>query len=195
MKNMLNHFKLLSVSVLFAAGCANHDIVKKDELVPSVNSNKAPVVANKSDESPGTKGDVKEPAKTAADVPSENGNSHIIHNEAQLQAALLKIYFDFDSYSLSTNARDMLSKNSTLLKKTSGIKLRIEGHCDERGSDEYNLALGEKRARAAMNYLATMGIPAENISILSYGKEKPADPGHNEDAWSKNRRDEFVIVK
>jgi peptidoglycan-associated lipoprotein len=195
MKNLANHFKLVSVGVLFAAGCANHDMVKKDEFVPVVSSGKAPVVATKSEESTGKKVDAKEPAKTAANVPPEKDNGHNMRNEAQLQAALLKIYFDFDSFSLSTNARDTISKNSTLLKKASGIKLRIEGHCDERGSDEYNLALGEKRARAAMNYLTTLGIPAENISILSYGKEKPADPGHNEDAWSKNRRDEFIVVK
>jgi peptidoglycan-associated lipoprotein len=81
-----------------------------------------------------------------------------------------------------------------MIKKDSAAKVRIEGNCDERGSDEYNLALGEKRAKAAMEYLVTLGIPAERLSVISYGKEKPADPGHDEAAWAKNRRDEFVVL-
>jgi peptidoglycan-associated lipoprotein len=74
-------------------------------------------------------------------------------------------------------------------------RVSIEGHCDERGSDEYNLALGEKRAKAAMSYLVTLGVPAARLSIISYGEEKPLDAGHGEDVWAKNRRAEFVIVK
>ena len=72
--------------------------------------------------------------------------------------------------------------------------MRIEGHCDERGSDEYNLALGEQRAQAAARYLTTLGISGERLSTISFGKEKPADPGHDENAWAKNRRDEFIIT-
>jgi peptidoglycan-associated lipoprotein len=110
------------------------------------------------------------------------------------KAALAKIYFDFDSYKLSESSRSELVKNADLIKKDSVEKVRIEGNCDERGSDEYNLALGEKRAKAAMQYLVTLGIPTDRLSIISYGKEKPADPGHDEAAWSKNRRDEFVVL-
>ncbi|HYS43726.1 MAG TPA: OmpA family protein, partial [Geobacteraceae bacterium] len=89
-----------------------------------------------------------------------------------------------------------LNKNAEyLLKKSVSLKIQIEGHCDERGSDEYNLALGEKRAKAALNYLVTLGVPAARLSFISYGKEKPADPGHDDAAWAKNRRDEFAIVK
>jgi peptidoglycan-associated lipoprotein len=73
--------------------------------------------------------------------------------------------------------------------------VQIQGNCDERGSDEYNLALGERRAKVAMDYLATLGVPAERLSIISYGKEKPVDPGHDEAAWAKNRRDDFAIIK
>jgi peptidoglycan-associated lipoprotein len=79
--------------------------------------------------------------------------------------------------------------------KNNSLKVQIEGNCDERGSDEYNLALGEKRAKSAMKYLETLGVPAERLSVISYGKEKPADPGHDEAAWAKNRRDEFVLIK
>jgi peptidoglycan-associated lipoprotein len=81
-----------------------------------------------------------------------------------------------------------------MLKKYKG-KVKLEGHCDERGSDEYNLALGENRAKAALNYLVALGVPPEQLSIISYGKEKPLDNGHTEEAWAKNRRVEFTPVK
>ena len=113
---------------------------------------------------------------------------------SQLQAALQTIYFDFDSYKLSDAARASLVNNAESLKKDAVDKVRIEGNCDERGSDEYNLALGERRAKAAMQYLITMGIPADRLTFISYGKEKPVDPGHDEAAWAKNRRDDFIVV-
>ncbi|PLY00033.1 MAG: peptidoglycan-associated lipoprotein [Desulfuromonas sp.] len=105
---------------------------------------------------------------------------------------LTRVHFDFDSYVLKPKARRTLAQNAEVLKALSGLKVRIEGHCDERGSDEYNLALGERRAQAAMNYMATLGVPASRMSTISYGEEKPLDPGHDEEAWAKNRRAEFV---
>jgi peptidoglycan-associated lipoprotein len=105
------------------------------------------------------------------------------------------IYFDFDKSDLQPNAIDVLKKIGGWLTKNPDKKIRIEGHCDERGTDEYNITLGERRAQAAKNYLSTMGIPMQNVSTLSFGEEKPADPGHTEAAWSKNRRAEFKIVK
>ncbi len=111
-----------------------------------------------------------------------------------LTSALEKIYFDFDSSALSDQARKTLTSNADYLRKSAAAKLRIEGNCDERGSAEYNIALGEKRAEAAKNYLVTMGIPADRLATISYGKEKPADPGHDESAWAKNRRDDFTIL-
>ena len=79
------------------------------------------------------------------------------------------------------------------LKKNPRSKLLIEGHCDERGTSEYNIALGERRATAVMTYLVSLGIKKANLSTVSFGKEKPLDPGHNEDAWAKNRRAHFVL--
>lgn len=105
---------------------------------------------------------------------------------------LARINFDFDSYVLSTQARKTLAQNATVMKALSGVKVRIEGHCDERGSDEYNLALGERRAQAAMSYMATLGVPASRMSTISYGEEKALDPGHGDGSWAKNRRAEFV---
>src|SRR6185369_8328131 len=106
------------------------------------------------------------------------------------------VYFDFDKSDLRQDARDVLSKNAeNILKSLAAAKIKIEGHCDERGSAEYNLALGERRAKSAQNYLTTLGVKPENLSIISYGKEKPAVIGSDEAAWAKNRRVEFEIVK
>lgn len=106
-----------------------------------------------------------------------------------------KIYFDFDKAELKPEARDVLKKKAEWLKTNSQFSLRIEGHCDERGTNEYNLALGERRADSAMKFLNALGISGDRISTISYGEERPADPGHNESAWSKNRRDEFKLTK
>jgi peptidoglycan-associated lipoprotein len=176
-----------SCVLLTAGGCAKNEMVKKDEGLSPVASApaKAPVKTEVVKDLP-----VKQ-AKVA-----ESNMGEIQKNAGQideLKSALAKIYFDFDSYNLSGTARSDLVKNAKLLKKDSVGKVRIEGNCDERGSDEYNLALGEKRANVAMRYLVTLGIPAERLSVISYGKEKPADPGHDEAAWARNRRDEFAV--
>jgi len=102
------------------------------------------------------------------------------------------IYFDFDEYNLRDDARSGLKNNYEVMKERNDARIQIEGHCDERGTVEYNLALGEKRARYAMDYLDSRGISRDRFSISSYGKERPAAFGSNEDAWAKNRRAEFV---
>ena len=108
---------------------------------------------------------------------------------------LSNIYFDFDSAFLQVQAREDLQKIGAWLFQNPDTKIRIEGNCDERGSEEYNLALGESRAVAAKSYLANLGISPKNIITISFGEENPADPEHNEAAWAKNRRDEFNIVE
>jgi peptidoglycan-associated lipoprotein len=105
------------------------------------------------------------------------------------------IYFDFDSAALQVQAREELQRIATWLSRNPDTKIRIEGNCDERGSEEYNLTLGERRAVAAQNYLVSLGISPKNLITISFGEENPADPGHNEAAWEKNRRDEFNIVE
>jgi peptidoglycan-associated lipoprotein len=105
-----------------------------------------------------------------------------------------KIYFDFDSFELKPEARAILQQKAELLKKYKNLRLVIEGHCDERGTEEYNLALGERRARAAYEFLILLGVESNRLQIVSYGEEFPADPGHNETAWAKNRRDEFKVL-
>lgn len=105
------------------------------------------------------------------------------------------IYFDYDSFDLSAQAKKVLAEKAAFLKVRPGIKVRIEGHCDERGTAEYNLALGERRAKAAQEYLVFLGVNAQRLTTVSYGEEKPVDPRSTEEAWAKNRRAHFVIVE
>jgi peptidoglycan-associated lipoprotein len=103
------------------------------------------------------------------------------------------VFFEFDQFVLSDSAKAVLNKKAKWLKDRPNAKALIEGHCDERGSTEYNLALGQKRAEAAMQFILALGINASRVSTISFGKEKPADQGHDEAAWSKNRRAHFVL--
>jgi len=104
------------------------------------------------------------------------------------------IYFDFDKYDLRTDARTTLDRKASFLNQNSSIRVQVEGHCDERGTNEYNMALGERRANAAKQYLTTAGISAGRLSTISYGEERPLDPGHTEAAWARNRRAHFVVT-
>ncbi len=181
--------------LLFAGGCAKEEVLQKDAPL-------APAAAT-AQEAPAVKSDARatkplSPEAVTSPAVAESGRqpaSTAAVRQEQLSAGLERVYFDFDSAGLSAAARHTLAKNAEVLKRNGGLKVRIEGNCDERGSDEYNLALGEKRARAAMQYLTTMGISADRLSTISFGKEKPAEAGHDEAAWAKNRRDEFVAVK
>jgi len=104
------------------------------------------------------------------------------------------VFFGLDSYEVDGGGQQALNTNAGILKKYPTWIITIEGHCDERGTAEYNLALGERRALAAKTYLVSLGIPTERLRTVSYGKEFPFDPGHDEAAWSKNRRAHFVIT-
>lgn len=107
---------------------------------------------------------------------------------------LSTVYFDFDSSALSSSTKDALNANAEFLKANPKVEVQIEGHCDERGGTQYNLALGERRAKAAKNYLVAMGIARKRVKTISYGKEKPLAFGHDESSWSKNRRANFVVT-
>ena len=104
---------------------------------------------------------------------------------------LQTVYFDYDSYALRPDALKTLSENVDKIKKVPNVLVQIEGHCDERGTQEYNLALGEKRALAVREHLIKLGISGDRMVTISYGEERPAVEGHDEAAWSKNRRSEF----
>ncbi len=107
---------------------------------------------------------------------------------------LRPLFFPLDSSDVSPEGQQLLQANAAVLKKYPGMQITIEGHCDERGTAEYNLALGERRALAAKNYLVSLGIPADRVKTVSYGKEFPFDAGHDDAAWANNRRAHFVIT-
>ena len=130
------------------------------------------------------------PAPAMSEDPMASRTIDDLNRESPLQA----VFFEFDADELTSGARGGLEANATILKKYPTWLVTIEGHCDERGTAEYNLALGERRAVAAKSYLISMGIPAERFRTVSYGKEFPFDPGHDESAWARNRRAHFVIT-
>lgn len=184
-RGMVVFFVAACCGAILTGGCAKKEIVKREEPVAA---------AVKPAEKEPTKAEIApQPVKEAAIVKEEPIKAM---EPAAAETSLEKIYFDFDSFILSSTARETLKKSAAyLINQNKTVKVRIEGNCDERGSDEYNLALGEKRAKAALDYLATLGVPADRLSFISYGEEKPADPGHDEAAWAKNRRDEFILMK
>lgn len=185
---------LLCSGALFIGGCATQEAVSKDEaLTPATVAQQKQVkenpVTSQTGGTPVTAQHIQ-PATQPVRAKTEAATTNVV----QLHNALEKIYFDFDAATLSEQARTTLSKNVEMMKSNPAVNVRIEGNCDEHGSSEYNLALGEKRAKSAKQYMATLGIPEKRLSVISYGKEKPAYTGHDEAAWSRNRRDEFVII-
>ena len=115
--------------------------------------------------------------------------------ELNRDSPLEAVFFDYDSSELSAEGRSVLDENATVLQRYSTWIITIEGHCDERGTPEYNLGLGERRALVAREYLLTRGLDADRIRTVSYGKEFPFDPAQTEEAWAKNRRAHFVITE
>jgi peptidoglycan-associated lipoprotein len=130
----------------------------------------------------------REPAIT--DDPLTSGDLDAINKNSPFQP----VFYPLDSFEVDSLGQQALNTNAGILKKYPGWIITIEGHCDERGTAEYNLALGEKRALAAKTYLVSLGVPADRLRTVSYGKEFPFDPGHDENAWSKNRRAHFVVT-
>ena len=133
----------------------------------------------------------------AKDVDEWEAKQAAEEEEEQLALDELRqqIYFDFDSFELKSEPRELLQEKAAVLEDNPRLKVIIEGHCDERGTQEYNLALGERRARAVYEFLILLGIDAQRLQIVSYGEERPAVEGHNEAAWAKNRRCEFKIYE
>lgn len=127
-------------------------------------------------------------------VPEEDSVASPSLDELNRDSLLVPIFFEYDSSDLGAEAQGELARNAGLLQQYGTWVVTIEGHCDERGTAEYNLALGERRALAARDYLTTMGISADRLRTVSYGKEFPFDPGHDEAGWARNRRAHFVIT-
>ena len=145
-----------------------------------------------------TGGAGKEAASKSAPAKSDSGSQSSLEalrkGEAATDGPLKDIGFNFDSAALSESARATLKGNADWLKANAAARIQIEGHCDERGTAEYNMALGAKRAQAAMDYLATLGISGNRMSTTSYGEEIPVCKESNEECWVKNRRARFVVA-
>jgi peptidoglycan-associated lipoprotein len=139
-----------------------------------------------------------EPAREPVSVPAEPVRDDAISSasldDLNKNSPLKPVYFELDSSELSAANQRALDDNAALLKRYPSWAVTVEGHCDERGTAEYNLALGERRAIAARAYLVSLGIAADRLRTVSYGKEFPFDPGHDETAFAKNRRAHFVIT-
>jgi peptidoglycan-associated lipoprotein len=129
-------------------------------------------------------------AVTAPPTPQETK----VRIQDLLAEAFKPVYFPYDQAALPETAKDLLAKAGDLLKQAPGVTVQIDGHADERGTDDYNLALGEKRANTVKAYLTTYGIAASRLKTVSYGEEKPNAVGHEESDWAQNRRDEFKVT-
>lgn len=182
---------VLLVSSLFLFSCGKKEI-KKDGMV-----SKPPAVADDEAEKAKKRVRIKEPESADQGLREkalkEEEARRLKEASEKARFESEDIYFEFDQHILSDTAKQNLTKKAQWLKDYPSAKALIEGHCDERGSAEYNLALGQKRADAAMQYLVSLGINANRISSISFGKEKPLDPAHTEAAWAKNRRAHFVL--
>jgi peptidoglycan-associated lipoprotein len=141
------------------------------------------------------------PKKRAAEPPAETVaappevKEEVPPPAPEPAVSLDPIYFDFDKSNITSDAKAILDKNAEWISKNPTAKIRIEGNCDERGTNEYNMALGERRANTAKQYLLNLGVSADRLTMVSYGEEKPMDPGHDEAAWTKNRRDDFKVIE
>ena len=198
------------VMLVFVSGCAKKTVLKEDSVSkePLVAASepvvKAPEKSTLQDAVTARKRVEQEQAakeaalKTQEEAKKKEGLSESVKKPAinipQEIKELADIHFDFDKYTLKDEARASLQKDAEWLAKNKDVKIVIEGNCDERGTAEYNLALGQRRAEAAAKYLIDMGIDAKRIKTVSYGLERPLDPRHNEEAWAKNRRDHFVVA-
>lgn len=164
---------ICSFSLIFVGGCAKEQAVRGD-----VDLGQAQPSAEKTAQ-----------AEKAAAL-----REAALKEKLQAEAdSFQDIHFAFDRYDLRPEAREILGNLADWLLKHSDFEITIEGHCDDRGTIAYNLALGERRAEAAKAYLTNMGIAGTRINTISYGEELPLDPGHNEEAWTKNRRDHFIV--
>lgn len=171
-------------SALVIGGCAT-EAAKKLESVARVSEAAAPASPR-----PGAgKSEVSSRAAAGSSLDA------LREGKAPASGPLKEIYFDFDKYDLSSDARSILKANADWLRANPGANVEIEGHCDERGTTEYNLALGAKRARSALDYLVSLGVAPARIKTVSYGEELPSCKEKSEDCYRKNRRDRFVELR
>ncbi len=184
---MQSRYVLFAVLVLaIAAGCAKKKppVARPTPPPPSTTATRPP--------EPPTP--VAEPQPVPPEPVAEDTLSSKDIDEINKNSPFQPVFFVYDSSEVDAAGQQTLNANAEILKKYASWVVTIEGHADERGTAEYNLALGERRALAARTYLVSLGIPADRLRTVSYGKEFPFDPGHDESAWAKNRRAHFVVT-
>lgn len=197
---------ILGLCALVALGGCSKSVqvgTQDQAMVPGAKAGKlaeAPTVSAPKEEVRVTEQPVAEAPRVAAPVPApvERPVDKAVEQPAAAAPAtaskladLADVFFDYDKFSIRMDASPILDANARLLKAENGWKLVIAGHCDERGTSAYNLVLGERRAQAAKKYLADLGVPAAQMQVTSYGKEKPFCTEHNQECWQKNRRAHF----
>ena len=193
---------IFCISMMLMTGCAKKAVSKDEGLVAG--EKKAAAAQSEADiKKKEAEAAAKEEAarKLAAEQQKEDVKELALKRDAAVAAAAEKeqtafedIYFVFDKSTIEPEAREILKRLAGLLGSNKNYSLVVEGHCDERGTVEYNLALGQSRADAAMKYLVDLGLDKESIKTITYGKERPLDPGHDEEAWAKNRRAHFLTT-
>lgn len=183
---------VLAFSLTLFSGCAEKKAVVKDEAVQEQKAAPAQAAPVVDDEAARR---AKEQADREAALKAQAAKDAAAKRNAAALADLniQNIYFDFDKSNIRPDAREILKANAEIFAKNGDAKITIEGYCDERGTAEYNMALGERRAQEAKQYLVNLGIGASRIETISYGEERPLDPGHDEKAWAQNRRAQFLL--
>jgi peptidoglycan-associated lipoprotein len=179
---------MLAAGVLVMSGCSS-TTPKPDTSAPSTGPSSGPSAGASKGE--GQKGG---PRESTTDSSSLKQLQEGKKPGTDAASPLKDIYFDYDRFDLRADARETLRANAGWLKNNPSARVEIEGHCDDRGTNEYNLALGAKRAQSAKDYLTTLGITADRLSTISYGEEIPVCKEQNESCWRQNRRDRFVII-
>ena len=194
---MDNQFKIVCYNVLVSAfafilaACAPAATPKPD-TASSTGSSGSRTAGTERRPGEGARGGGSESSTGASSLQQmQEGKSPVTPASSPLK----DVYFDFDRYDLSADARTVLRANADWLKNNPGTRVEIEGHCDDRGTNEYNLALGAKRAQAVREYLATLGVAANRLSTISYGEEIPVCKEETESCWKQNRRARFVILQ
>ena len=178
---------ILLLVVMISAACGK----KKPATSPTPPSGVPPGVTTAPDKPAEP---IVDPTPVATEPIAEDTIGGKSLDDLNRDSPLKPAFFGLDSFELDAQGQSVVQANAELLKKYPSWAITIEGHCDERGTAEYNLALGERRAVAVRTYLVSLGISPDRVRIVSYGKEFPFDPGHNESAWAKNRRAHFVIT-
>jgi len=182
---------VLAFSLTMFSGCAEKKAVVKDEAVQEQKAQPAQTTASQDDEAARR---AREQAEREAALRAQAEKDRLAREAAASSAnGVNDINFDFDKSSIRPDARAILKGNADVFLKNGAAQIVIEGYCDERGTAEYNMALGERRAQEAKKYLTNLGVKASQMKTVSYGEERPLDPGNNEEAWAKNRRAHFVV--